>query len=119
MTPFAIWCRVPIISHRISKRRNLFTFSFKDRYQLNYFICIKDMNTETNTSLKLDLFSFFICCCIMKRKRFCLYIFQSYKNVYISNIARKTHFWNNLHQVCSSSKNWKLNHFIIFWEQDN
>jgi hypothetical protein len=28
------------------------TFSVKDRYQLNYFICIKDFNAETNTSLK-------------------------------------------------------------------
>jgi hypothetical protein len=34
-----------------------------DRYQLNYFICIKDFNAETNTSLKLNLFSFFICDC--------------------------------------------------------
>jgi hypothetical protein len=39
------------------------TFSVKDRYQLNYFICIKDFNAETNTSLKLNLFSFFICGC--------------------------------------------------------
>ena len=39
------------------------TFSVKDRYQLNYFICIKDFNAETITSLKLNLFSFFICCC--------------------------------------------------------
>jgi hypothetical protein len=35
----------------------------KDRYQLNYFICIKGFNAETNTSLKLNLFSFFICGC--------------------------------------------------------
>ena len=34
-----------------------------DRYQLNYFICIKNFNAETITSLKLNLFSFFICCC--------------------------------------------------------
>ena len=43
--------------------KKILVFSVKDRYQLNYFICIKDMNTETNTSLKLNLFSFFICCC--------------------------------------------------------
>jgi hypothetical protein len=36
-------------------------FTVKERYQLNYFICIKDFNAETNTSLKLNLFSFFIC----------------------------------------------------------
>jgi len=28
--------------------------SIKDRYQLNYFICIKDFNAETITSLKLN-----------------------------------------------------------------
>ena len=43
--------------------KNILTFSVKDRYQLNYFICIKDFNAETITSLKLNLFSFFICCC--------------------------------------------------------
>jgi hypothetical protein len=43
--------------------KKILTFSVKDRYQLNYFICIKDFNAETNTSLKLNLFSFFICGC--------------------------------------------------------
>jgi hypothetical protein len=43
--------------------KKILTFSMKDRYQLNYFICIKDFNAETITSLKLNLFSFFICCC--------------------------------------------------------
>jgi hypothetical protein len=38
-------------------------FSIKDRYELNYFICIKDFNAETIISLKLNLVSFFICCC--------------------------------------------------------
>jgi hypothetical protein len=37
--------------------------TFSDRYQLNHFICIKDFNAETITSLKLNLFSFFICSC--------------------------------------------------------
>jgi hypothetical protein len=40
--------------------KNILTFSVKDRYQLNYFICIKDFNAETITYLKLNLFSFFI-----------------------------------------------------------
>jgi hypothetical protein len=40
--------------------KKILTFSVKNRYQLNYFICIKDFNAETNTSLKLNLFSFFI-----------------------------------------------------------
>jgi hypothetical protein len=38
--------------------KRILTFSVKDIYQLNYFICIKDLNTETITSLKLNLFSF-------------------------------------------------------------
>ena len=51
-------------------------FSVKDRYQLNYFICIKDFNAETNTSLNLNLFSFFICGCQHhERKTICLCIF--------------------------------------------
>jgi hypothetical protein len=40
--------------------KKILAFSVKDRYQINYFICIKDFNAETNTSLKLNLFSFFI-----------------------------------------------------------
>ena len=58
-------------------RLKLLTFSVKDRYQLNYFICIKDFNAETITctSLKLNLFSFFICCCQHHEKlTICLYI---------------------------------------------
>jgi hypothetical protein len=41
--------------------KKILTFSVKDRYQLNYFICIKDFNAETITSSKLNLFSFIIC----------------------------------------------------------
>ena len=36
------------------------TFSLKDRYYLNYFICFKDFSGQTIASLKLILFSFFI-----------------------------------------------------------
>jgi hypothetical protein len=51
-------------------------FSVKDRYQLIYFICIKDLNTEAITSLKWNLFSFFIGCCQhCEMKNICLYIF--------------------------------------------
>ena len=56
-----------------------FTFSVKDRYkmyQLSYFICIKDYNAQTITSLKLNLCYFFIYCCQHhKRKTTCLGIF--------------------------------------------
>jgi hypothetical protein len=44
----------------------------------NYFICIKDFKTETNTSLKLNLFSFFICGCQhYQRKMICPYVYIS------------------------------------------
>ena len=35
-------------------------FSVKDRYKLNYFIYFKDFNAEIITSLKLNLFLFFL-----------------------------------------------------------
>ena len=58
--------------------KKILTFSVKDRYQLNYFICIKEFNAETNTSLKLNLFSFFICGCHHhQRKTICLYVYIS------------------------------------------
>ena len=39
---------------------------------------IKDFNAETNTSLKLNLFSFFICSCQHhQRKTICLYVYIS------------------------------------------
>ena len=66
-------CGVLMFNPQLKK---ILTFSIKDRYQLNYFICIKDFNAETITSLKLNLFSFFICCCQHhERKTICLYIF--------------------------------------------
>ena len=49
----------------------------KDKYQLNYFICIKDFNAQTITSLKLNLFSSFIYCRQHReRKTICLDIFM-------------------------------------------
>jgi hypothetical protein len=66
-------CAVLTFDPQIEK---ILTFSVKDRYQLNYFICIKDLNIETITSLKLNLLSFFICCCQHhEMKTICLYIF--------------------------------------------
>ena len=53
-----------------------FAFSVKDRYQLIYFICIKDFNAQTITSLKLNLVYFFIYRCQHhERKTTCLDIF--------------------------------------------
>ena len=66
--------------------KKISTFSVKDRYQLNYFICTKDFNAETITSLKLNLFSFFICGCRHhERKTICLY-------VYISDISQTVRY---------------------------
>ena len=64
--------------------KQILKFSIKDRYQLNYFICIKNFNAETITFLKLNLDSFFICWCQHhQRKTVCLYIFliSDYHNV--------------------------------------
>ena len=58
--------------------KKILTFSVKDRYQWNYFICIKVFNAETNTSLKLNLFSFFICGCQHHQMTtICLYVYIS------------------------------------------
>ena len=50
--------------------KKILTFSVKDRYQLNYFICIKDLNTEIITSLnEICFLSLLAAVSIMKRKR--------------------------------------------------
>ena len=60
----------------VTQLKYFFTFSVKYRYQLNYFICIKDFNAQTITSLKLNLFYFYIYCCQHhERKTTCLDIF--------------------------------------------
>jgi hypothetical protein len=58
--------------------KSILAFSVKDIYQLDYFICIKDFNAETITSLKLNYFFFFICGCQHhERKTICFYIYIS------------------------------------------
>ena len=64
-------CVVLTIDPQLKK---ILKFSIKDRYQLNYFICVKDFNAETITSLKLNLVSFVICCC-HERKTICFIYF--------------------------------------------
>ena len=60
----------------VTQIKEFFTFSVKDRYQLSYSICIKDFNAQTITSLKLNLFYFFIYICqLHERKTTCLDIF--------------------------------------------
>jgi hypothetical protein len=67
-------CAVSTFDPQLKK---ILEFSVKDRYQLNYFICIEDFNEETNTSLKLNLFfSLFAAVSIIKGKRSAfMYIF--------------------------------------------
>jgi hypothetical protein len=70
-TPIDKWC------FNVTQLKEFFTFSVKDRYQLNYFICIKDFNAQTITSLKLNLLYFFIYCCQHhEKKTTCLDIFM-------------------------------------------
>ena len=68
-------CAVSTFDPQLKK---ILEFSVKDRYQLNYFICIEAFNEETNTSLKLNWFFFFICGCQHhQRKTICLYVYIS------------------------------------------
>ena len=61
---------------KVPQLKEFLAFCVKDRYQFNYFICIKDFNAQTITSLKLNLFSSFIYCCQHhERKTICLDIF--------------------------------------------
>jgi len=53
---------IDMLRFNVPQLKEFLTFSVKDNYQLNYFICIKDCNAQTITSLKLNLFSFFIYC---------------------------------------------------------
>jgi hypothetical protein len=64
--------RLPLFT--LFQLKNILTFSVKDRHQLNYFICIKDFNAETITSLKLNLFSFFICGWMENDLPLCIYL---------------------------------------------
>jgi len=75
----------------VTQLKEFFTFSVKDRYQLNYFICIKDFNAETITSLKLNLIYFFTVS-IVKGKRpvlvyFCYQIDSGIPNTSIYSVV--------------------------------
>ena len=69
-------CAVLTFDHQL---KFFLTLSVKDRYQLNYFICIKDFNAETITSLKFNLFSFFICCCQHHERKRSAFIYFWYQ----------------------------------------
>ena len=68
--------KLQLISGVLTLLKFFFTLSVKDGYQLNYFICIKDFNAQTITSLKLNLLYFFIYCCHHhERQTTCIDIF--------------------------------------------
>ena len=72
----------------VTQLKEFFTFSVKDRYQLHYFICIKNFNAQTITSLKLNLFlSLFIAVSIMKGKRSVLIYFCYQTNCGVPNTS--------------------------------
>ena len=69
-TPIDIW------RFNVPQLKEFLIFSVKDRYQLNYFICIKDFNGQPIISLELNLFfSFIYCRQHHQRKTICFYIF--------------------------------------------
>ena len=47
----------------VPQLKEFLTFSVKDRYLLNYFICIIKTSIHRQLLLKLNLFYFFIYCC--------------------------------------------------------
>ena len=68
--------------------KKILAVSVKDRYQLNYFFCIKDFNTETITSLTLSLFlSLFVAVSIMKGKRYASIYFWYQTDTGVPNIS--------------------------------
>jgi hypothetical protein len=77
---------------------------------LNYFICIKDLNAETITSLKLNLFSFFICCCQhhgKKRYAFIYFWYQTDSGVpntsIFSAVSLVSPYYNYLYYTASTT----------------
>ena len=87
--------------------KEFLAFSVKDRYQLNYFIYIKDFNAETITSLKLNLFSFF--------RLYLLLLSASWKESglswYISVLRQRVRCWT---PVFSQPFSWRLHITIAY-----
>jgi hypothetical protein len=87
----------------------------------SHFICIKDLTTDTITSLKLNLLSFFICCYQHhETKTICLYIFQisdrycSTKHQYLFSRFPETNTWLNLQKI-GCAVIW--NYFRLIWDR--
>jgi hypothetical protein len=64
-------CAVLTFDPRLKK---ILTFSIKDRYWL-IILFVSKISIQIITSLKLNVLSFFICCCQHQRKTICLVIF--------------------------------------------
>ena len=56
--PVSMYTTKPAIDtwrFNVPQLKEFLTFSVKNRCQLNYFICTKDFNAQTNASRKLNL----------------------------------------------------------------
>ena len=86
--------KTPIDNCRFNVTQLKEFFTFSDRYQLNYLICIKDFNAQTITSLKLNLLYFFIYYCQHhERKTICLDIFLLSDRQYRTLVFTQPLFW--------------------------
>ena len=77
----------PVCRFRCMKFKPLVIWIWNQNIAISTIVGTKDFNAETNTSLKLNLFSFFICGWQHhQRKTICLY-------VYISDIRQIVGYW--------------------------
>ena len=65
-------CAVLTFDPQLKKNPNIFC---KRQVSIKLFYCIKDFNAETNTSLRLNLFSFLVCGCQHHQSKTFMYIF--------------------------------------------
>jgi lipopolysaccharide assembly outer membrane protein LptD (OstA) len=93
--------------------KKILTFSVKDRYQLNYFICIKDLNTRIITSLnEICFLSLLAAVSIMKqwkwfettvleihKKKTCFYFLVQYaqKCINFNQLSHKPIKWKQIY----------------------
>ena len=95
---------IDMLRFNVPQLKEFLACSVKDRYQLNYFICIKDFNAQAITSLKLNLFSFFIYCCQHREmKTSCLDIF-----------LLSDRQWGTEHQYLFQPFSWRIHITITY-----
>jgi hypothetical protein len=77
----------PVCRFRCMKFKPLVIWIWNQNIAISTIVGTKDFNAETNTSLKLNLFSFFICGC-QHHQRKTIYLY-----VYISDIRQIVGYW--------------------------